>query len=129
MVHVVKIGLVNETCTARSAISGAADRKPTWRTSVICRIVSIVASLVLVIVESKNPVSLAKVLFTGVPKVGGVTVEMLFAFFLFVWWAIAAGIMTFQGPFTATTNGYFATWAALLFSLLLLASTKRGVSS
>ena len=34
-------------------------------------------------------------------------------------------MLTFFGPFVATANPYFATWAALLCSLLLLTSTKQ----
>ena len=34
-------------------------------------------------------------------------------------------MLTFFGPYVATGNPYFATWAALLCSLLLLASTKK----
>jgi len=35
-----------------------------------------------------------------------------------LWWGIAAGIITFQGPFTDTGNGYFAAWAGFLFSIV-----------
>ena len=60
---------------------------------------------------------------------GAWSVEACVALFLSAWWGAAAAVLTFFGPFVGTSNPYFATWAALLFSLLLLASTKRGGSS
>ncbi|KAG5185433.1 hypothetical protein JKP88DRAFT_236875 [Tribonema minus] len=36
--------------------------------------------------------------------------------FLFVWWGVGAAVGTFNGPFTDVGNGYFAAWAAFLFS-------------
>jgi len=41
------------------------------------------------------------------------------AVFLFSWWIIGTGIMTFQGPFLATTNGYFGAWLAVASSAVL----------
>ena len=81
-------------------------------------IVSLMLSVTLLILQSKNPDALLKVLFS-LPKVGEVSVELLIAFALFAWWAVAAGILTFQGPFNLTQNGFFATWAALAASTLI----------
>lgn len=92
-------------------------------------IVGICFAGVLMLVQGQNPESLVKVIFSNFPMVGVVTVEMLFAFFLFAWWAVATGIMTFQGPFTATTNGYFATWAALCSSAMLLSASVPAVAA
>lgn len=44
------------------------------------------------------------------------------AVFLFLWWIPGAGIGTFRDPFQDTGNGYFASWAALIFSLQLAAN-------
>jgi hypothetical protein len=48
--------------------------------------------------------------------------EALLALFLTVWWAVGAGILTFMGPFTVTSNSYFACWVALLGSAAMLTS-------
>lgn len=81
-------------------------------------VISLLVSVLLWVLQNKKPETLLKVLFT-LPKVGAVSVELLIADFLFVWWCVGAGIMTFQGPFTVTTNGYFATWAALAASAFI----------
>ena len=36
--------------------------------------------------------------------------------FLFLWWGIGTGIITFKAPFPTTSNGYFSAWAGFLFS-------------
>ena len=41
---------------------------------------------------------------------------------LLVWWAIAAGLLTFQSPFTSPGNGFFACWACLVASIVLVNS-------
>jgi len=40
------------------------------------------------------------------------------AYFLLLWNAIAAIVLTFHGPFISTTNGYFAVWAMVVFSVM-----------
>jgi hypothetical protein len=41
------------------------------------------------------------------------------AVFLFSWWITGTGIMTFEGPFLWTTNGYFGAWLAVGSSAVL----------
>ena len=42
--------------------------------------------------------------------------EGALAAFLTLWWVAGAGVLTFDAPFTVTSNAYFACWAALFFS-------------
>lgn len=72
--------------------------------------VSLACSLLLLYLQSKKPEILLKVLFS-LPRIGAVSVELLFAFFLFAWWCVGTGIMTFRGPFTVSSNGYFSSVA------------------
>mmetsp|Transcript_14847 Transcript_14847/g.43630 ORF Transcript_14847/g.43630 Transcript_14847/m.43630 type:complete len:248 (+) Transcript_14847:3-746(+) len=52
-----------------------------------------------------------------VAAASGATVRRALAAFLFTWWAVAAAVLTFVAPFTVASNGYFATWAAMLASV------------
>ena len=63
------------------------------------------------------------------PKVGDITAGFLLAIFLLLWWAAGAGIVTFDGPFTTTSNGYFAAWAGLACSVLLLGECAPSMSA
>jgi len=68
-----------------------------------------------------------KVLGT-IPCLGVISVGRLLAFFLFAWWAVGAGIGTFDAPFTALQNGYFAFWSGFAFSVLGLGFSASAVS-
>lgn len=57
------------------------------------------------------------------PMMGMCSAGRLLMFFLFVWWAVAAGIITFDGPFEMVGNGYFATWFGFIFAVNGLGST------
>ena len=50
-----------------------------------------------------------------------------FALFFLVWWGVGAGIGTFQGPHTATGNGFFACWVGLLASCALVNDSLHDV--
>ena len=43
-------------------------------------------------------------------------VEKPVSLFLFVWWAVGTGIMTFKDPFRDVGNGFFSAWAGLFFT-------------
>eukprot|EP00808_Paulinella_micropora_P023198 g19283.t1 len=73
-------------------------------------------------------------IIVGVVSICITGIAMLFAFFnspldkqkteymswfLFLWWACGALILTFYGPFLATGNCYFSSWAAFRFSAYL----------
>ena len=47
----------------------------------------------------------------------------LLAIFLTLWWAAGATVMTFFGPFTATSNPYISCWAALICCIFMLIDT------
>jgi len=84
-------------------------------------VVSLIVGILLMVLQNKKPEQLMHVLLT-LPKICAVSVELFIAFFLFAWWCVGAGIMTFQGPFTLTSNGYFATWCALAASAMIASS-------
>lgn len=46
--------------------------------------------------------------------------RMIMSVFLFLWWVFIAGFVTFSGPFTTPSNGYFAAWGGLIGSLMML---------
>jgi len=77
----------------------------TW--ALICSCVSTVTSLFLCVVigsGSSDKVS------SAVPYI---------SIFLLIWWLAGTGIMTFEHPFTATSNGYFGAWLALVCATIL----------
>lgn len=39
------------------------------------------------------------------------------AIFLAIWWLPGAFVLTFDGPFVFTSNGYYGAWAALIFAV------------
>lgn len=41
-------------------------------------------------------------------------IEKPVSLFLFFWWVIGTGIITFLGPFLTVSNGYFSAWLGLL---------------
>jgi hypothetical protein len=44
------------------------------------------------------------------------TTEKPVSLFLFFWWFLGTGIITFKAPFVTAGNGYFSAWAGLLFT-------------
>jgi hypothetical protein len=63
------------------------------------------------------------------PLLGSLTWGSGLAYFLLVWNFIGASIFTFHGPFLVTSNGYFASWALVCFSLMALGVTTEAVRS
>eukprot|EP00316_Scyphosphaera_apsteinii_P013578 CAMPEP_0119312178 /NCGR_PEP_ID=MMETSP1333-20130426/25389_1 /TAXON_ID=418940 /ORGANISM="Scyphosphaera apsteinii, Strain RCC1455" /LENGTH=207 /DNA_ID=CAMNT_0007316759 /DNA_START=242 /DNA_END=865 /DNA_ORIENTATION=- len=47
-------------------------------------------------------------------RVRHVSLQLIVAFFLVVWWAAAAGVLTVQGPFDEVGNAYFSLWTGLV---------------
>jgi len=54
--------------------------------------------------------------FLQKPVVGEHSSEKLCSVFLLLWWIIGTGIITFKGPFTVTSNGWFGAWGGLISS-------------
>eukprot|EP00956_Cyclotella_meneghiniana_P002208 scaffold2482_cov50-Cyclotella_meneghiniana.AAC.4 len=42
--------------------------------------------------------------------------EKMVSLAMLLWWAVGAWVITFRGPFTVTSNGYFSAWGGLLFT-------------
>lgn len=53
-----------------------------------------------------------------VPLLGDLTVHSANAMFLFIWWIVTTGVLTFNGPFIETGNGYLAVWAGFILSII-----------
>ena len=68
-------------------------------------IISLAFSVVLLLIELGSPGFLQK----------GKTGLACAACFT-IWWIPGAGVLTFKGPFIGTGNGYFSSWAGLIFS-------------
>jgi len=45
----------------------------------------------------------------------GLLLKKAFAITFFLLWVLATGFLTFDAPFLTTSNGFFATWAAMYF--------------
>jgi hypothetical protein len=46
----------------------------------------------------------------SLPLLGPLNVELVIATFFAVWYIVGASILTFQGPYLTTGNGYFSAW-------------------
>jgi uncharacterized membrane protein len=62
-------------------------------------------------------------------KLKDLSLSQLFSLFLTIWWSFGTAVLTFFGPFTQTSNAYFAIWACAIASLLSLASSFTRVSN
>jgi len=63
-----------------------------------------------------------KVLLTA-PVIGDLNAKALLTLGLGIWWGVGMGILTFQGPFTGTNNGYFSVWFGFACSVVAIGMT------
>lgn len=52
-----------------------------------------------------------------------------FAIFFLVWWTFGTGVVTFDNPYPAASNGYLASWAAWCMSFYFCIQTVESVGS
>jgi hypothetical protein len=98
--------------------------------AIACGSVSLFMSLVLLALQISAPEICAKVLIQtgesikcGARSPPTLTIEFCFVIFFLLWWCISGGLLTFQGPYTVASNGYFACWGGVGASILLLANS------
>jgi len=96
--------------------NGGHDNRTTY--SFIVAIVSLLISGVIFLLSIAKADSRIDHKLFSMPKLGDCTLRMLIAAFLVIWWAVAAAILTFVGPFVFLGNAYFALWAGLIASLV-----------
>jgi len=84
--------------------------------SLAVAIVAIVLALVAVGLYSGKDDVYNRELFDG-RGTGSITVAYLLTKFLVLWWSIGAFVLTFNGPYQFTSNGYFALWGGLVFAV------------
>mmetsp|Transcript_27076 Transcript_27076/g.64316 ORF Transcript_27076/g.64316 Transcript_27076/m.64316 type:complete len:273 (-) Transcript_27076:259-1077(-) len=53
-------------------------------------------------------------------------VTKIFAILLVLLWIATAGVLTFREPFVITGNGYFGSWAGLIFACMLFSEVIMG---
>jgi len=63
------------------------------------------------------------------PRDAQLTVLQASAGFLFVWWGIGCGILTFHAPYQSTSNAFFACWVALFSSLIMCVDSFSNLQS
>jgi hypothetical protein len=91
-------------------------------------VVNMVFGLFGAYMASKNRVLYENPLGT-LPYLGEFTWGSGLAQFLFMWSFVAAGVLTFNGPFLVTSNGFFACWAQVLFALMAMGITTEALRS
>jgi hypothetical protein len=63
------------------------------------------------------------------PREAQLTVLQAAAGFLFVWWGVGCGFLTFHAPYQSTSNAYFACWIALFSSMLMCVDSFSNLQS
>lgn len=95
--------------------------------AVAASVLSLVLCLALHALSKFKPALLEKRVMTA-PKLGELNLLQVLALFLLLWWILAATIVTFEGPFVVTSNGYLSAWAGLYFAAALAAQLLEPVA-
>jgi hypothetical protein len=109
-----------------SVLVGDFDKNEEYGIAAAC--INMVFGLFGAYMSTKNRDRYEKTLGT-LPYFGAQTWGSGLALFLFMWSFIAAGILTFNGPFKTTSNGYFAAWGMVLFALMAMGLTTEALSN
>lgn len=96
-----------------TSFGSLADLVPNWTFTVAASVIALIFSSMALIFMKAKPDLYFKQIFV-LPVVGPVLVGSLFSVFLLIWWTISSLVITFDGPFTVTTNGYFAAWGGFI---------------
>lgn len=84
---------------------------------IVASIVSLTFVTSSIILTMMKPDLKEKIIYSA-QMLGEVSVGYAIDMFLFFWWSITTGIVTFDGPFIELGNGYFASWGGFIFSII-----------
>jgi len=87
--------------------------------SLAAGVVSLAAVLSVVTLQRFSPPALQR---QSPIKYCSSSLQLIYAC-LILWWLLGAGFLTFRGPFTVASNGFFASWVGLLASCRLFQLT------
>jgi hypothetical protein len=84
--------------------------------------------LILFVLAKTKPEFVAE-MTVRMPRNAKLTLLQAAAGFLFLWWGIGTGTLTFHAPYQSTSNAYFACWFALFSSLIMCVDSFSNLHS